>query len=84
METIKICFLFLYIVAVSTLLIIIGIKVQIKYFNNWENNTCIYLNGFVLAWLIINYFQLFLHLLHFSFICYYCFKCCKWMWTDEG
>ena len=74
METIKICFLFLYIVAVSTLLIIIGIKVQIKYFNNWENNTCIYLNGFVLAWLINNYVQLIIYLLMYVLYCYGCYE----------
>ena len=83
METIKICFLFLYIVAVSTLLIIIGIKVQIKYFNNWENNSCNYLKGFILAWLINNYVQMIIYLLMYALYCYGCFRICRFIMGDE-
>ena len=82
MDAIKFCFPYLYLVAILTLLIIIGIKVQIKYFDNWENNTCNYLKGFVLAWQINNYIQMIKFLLICVLYCYGCFLMCKFYMSD--
>ena len=78
-DGIKYCFLFLYISAISTFLIIIGIKVQIKYFDNWENNTCNYLQGFILAWLINNYFQIIIYLFIYVSYCIGCIVFCRFI-----
>ncbi len=75
------CYTYLNNVVTSILLIIIQFKVQIKYFDNWENNTCNNLKEFILAWLIINYFHLFLLFLIFAFIYYYFYIV---ICTDEG
>ena len=39
-ENIKYVITHIYLIPVSILLIIIQIKVQMNYCNNWENNTC--------------------------------------------
>ena len=83
-ENIKYVITHIYLIPVSILLIIIQIKVQMNYCNNWENNTCNNLKGFILAWLIINYFQTFLHLLVYASYCSSCFHMCQFFSSEEG
>lgn len=65
---------FLYLIVITILSFIMVIIVQVKYCNNWENNSCNNLKGFILAWLICNYIQIILHLLVCIYFCYVCYS----------
>ena len=80
-DCIKMYLKFLYLIVISILSFIMVIIVQVKYCNNWENNSCNNLKGFILAWLICNYIQIILHLLIFS---YFCCECCSFLMYDDG
>ena len=66
--------MFLYLVGKITILILMLVYVQTKYYQDWEFNTCEHIKPLTLTWLVWNYIMVCLSFIFF--IVYIGSACC--------